>query len=166
MARLEWTGERDREAVLAIVVVRGGYEVRERRHALRGKPIEPGRCLDGTQHEKMARTRERQGAGRQWLPPLREIDEACLDRIESDTRAGSKRRFDQSMQTAVAARHGSEARKARGAKAGFGEGLQRDAVIGAAEPGAPERGERRARLRRIENGVAREARLGGRVVRA
>src|SRR5262245_42685188 len=43
MGRFERPGERDREAVCAIVVVRGGHEVRERRHTLRDEPIEPGR---------------------------------------------------------------------------------------------------------------------------
>jgi hypothetical protein len=134
MSRLEWTGERDRKAILAFVVARGGGEILEGRRALGCEPIEPGRCLHGAQHEKAPRARERQRSGRQWRPPLREIDEARLDCIEPDIGARGKRRLEQSMQTDVAARHRSEPREARGAETGIGERLQRDAVIGAAEP--------------------------------
>ncbi len=63
------------------------------------------------------------------------------------------------MQAGVAAGRRRKPREARAAQTGVGKCLQGDAVIGAAEPRASERGERCARPGRVEDRIARKTRL-------
>src|SRR5262245_36926177 len=142
MRGIEWSGERDDKAILAkhiwiaealeqhalivveiragilrsLDVARWGGEILECGHALSGKPLERRLRLDGTQHERSAGARQRQGSGLDRLAPRCKIDDSRFYRIDTHTIAQRERCPERRMQTGVAPRRSGDLSEPRSSK--------------------------------------------------